>query len=99
MRGVAAAHLGADLAQTRPSHHEGNSANNYGPTHHVVFPVMAEGDIFPELLANPDILAVLTGAQPPHSPPLSPRGLHRHGLPLALSRPLAALPLHSLAGH
>ena len=46
-------------AGTRPAHHNGNSADGYGPTHHVVFPVMAHSDAYPELLGHPHILSVL----------------------------------------
>ena len=46
-------------AGTRPAHHNGNSADGYGPTHHVIFPVMAHGDAFPELLGHPRILSAL----------------------------------------
>ena len=30
-------------AGTQPTHHEGSSADGWGPTHHVVYPVMARG--------------------------------------------------------
>ena len=46
-------------AGTRPAHHEGNPADGYGATHHVVYPCMGESDVFPELLAHPAIVGTL----------------------------------------
>lgn len=46
-------------AGTRPARHNGSSADGYGPTHHVVLPIMARHDIFPELLAHPRIISAL----------------------------------------
>eukprot|EP01050_Picozoa_sp_SAG11_P000188 SAG11_NODE_4_length_33019_cov_28.098909_15_plen_389_part_00 len=51
--------LGHVRAGTAPVHHQGNPADGYGPTHHVVLPVMAKGNIFPELLGHPAIVSVL----------------------------------------
>lgn len=50
---------GHAAAGTQPAHHKGSSADGYGPTHHVVLPVMAEGEIFPELLAHPVITSTV----------------------------------------
>ena len=44
---------------TRPAHHEGSTADGYGPTHHVVYPCLAESDVFTELIAHPAIVCTL----------------------------------------
>ena len=49
-------HIGAGIL---PARHNGSSADGYGPTHHVILPVMARHDIFPELLAHQTIVGVL----------------------------------------
>jgi hypothetical protein len=46
-------------AGTLPARHNGSSADGYGPTHHVILPVMARHDIFPELLAHQTIVGAL----------------------------------------
>lgn len=46
-------------AGTRPARHNGSSADGYGPTHHVILPIMGRHDIFPELLAHPRIIGAL----------------------------------------